>query len=89
MCPSAQRLLSVLMLAFWMAPSVMALGVGLHTVLDDPYHHKAQHAHDVADLAGRRSIGITTMPKRPRTAGTKRSSRGTRIKWTKHNGFID
>lgn len=51
MRPSAHRLLSVLILALWVAPSVMALGVGLHAVLDDHHHHEAEHTHALADLA--------------------------------------
>lgn len=56
MCSSAQRLFSVLILAFWMAPSAMALGLGLHMALDahavlEHQHHEAEHTQALADLA--------------------------------------
>ena len=63
MRPSTQRLLSILILALWMTPSAMALGVGLHVVLDDHavldghatsdrrHHHEAEHSAALTDLA--------------------------------------
>lgn len=50
---SAKRLISALIVASWLAPSVGALGVGLHLALDHRHHHvpgDGEHARELTDL---------------------------------------
>lgn len=48
---AAHRLLSTLVLALWMAPSVGALGVALHLALHHHGPHHSEHAREISELA--------------------------------------
>lgn len=50
MNPSRHRLLIAFILAFWMSPSLGALGLGLHVILDH-HHDETEHSHGASDLA--------------------------------------
>lgn len=51
MRPPTRRLLSLHILALWMAPSAGALGVGLHVVLDHHGHPETEHPLGLSELA--------------------------------------